>query len=405
MNWLWAWLSGWVEVRLTGAEPERTLRKLSERITVSQIRWENDLTVRFSILRKDWTDLQSIPDDGDRFVRLSLHGLPALAGICFAHPIIVASVCLTVLATWVLPGRIFFVCVEGNQQISAEQILEQAEVCGLYFGADRDTLRSEQIKNQLLSQMPELSWVGVNTRGCTATITVQERQTEEISQSSPPGNIVAVRDALLTSVTATAGNPLVASGDAVRKGDTLISGCTDLGFCTHIKAAQGEVYGVTQHEIHAIVPDQSEYRGAVLATTKKYAMIIGKKRINFYSDSGILHTGCGKMTKIRYLRLPGGWTLPVALVTEHYTCYETSVSARWESAVQEELRGISRKLLTDSMIAGQIRSSWEQLFHEDGQYRLVTQYECHEMIGRYSSVIFTEGDTQNDGENGERGAG
>ena len=210
---------------------------------------------------------------------------------------------------------------------------------------------------------------------------------------------------MITAITATAGNSLVDIGAAVKKGDVLISGYTDLGFCTHVEAAEGEVYGITQREIEAVMPEETRYRGDQKGSEEKYSLIIGKKRINFYSDSGILHTGCGKMTKIRYLCLPGGWTLPIALVVETYSFYDDSVSVRWEATAQDTLSEISRRFLLDSMTAGKIRSSLECPSHGNGVYRLVTQYECHEMIGRYSSVIFTEGDTQNDGENGERGAG
>ena len=406
MNRIWLWLSGWVEVRLTSAEPACALRRLAEKFTLTDIVWEDELTVRFSVLRKEWAFICALAKAGtDRYELLSIRGLPLLLRKGFAYPLICTAIGLAIFATWYIPGRILFVQVEGNRNLSAEQILEGAENCGLCFGTERETLRSEQIKNHLLEQMPELCWVGVNTVGCRAVITVQERQQEQMGESVLPGNIVAGCDAMITAITATAGNSLVDIGAAVKKGDVLISGYTDLGFCTHVEAAEGEVYGITQREIEAVMPEETRYRGDQKGSEEKYSLIIGKKRINFYSDSGILHTGCGKMTKIRYLCLPGGWTLPIALVVETYSFYDDSVSVRWEATAQDTLREISRRFLLDSMTAGQIRSSLECPSHENGVYRLVSQYECHEMIGRYSSVIFTEGDTQNDGENGERGAG
>jgi similar to stage IV sporulation protein len=395
-----------VEVRLTSAEPERALRRLAEKFTLSGIVWEDDLTVRFAVLRKEWTLISALAENGtDRYEFVSIRGLPFLLRKCFAYPVICAVIGLTLFATWYIPGRIFFIQVEGNRHISTEQILECAETCGLCFGSAREALRSEQIKNQLLERMPELSWVGVNTVGCRAVITVQERQVEQMGESPLPGNIVAGCDAVITSVTATAGNTLVDIGAAVKRGDVLITGYTDLGFCTHVEAAEGEVYGITQHEIDAVMPEETLNRGEQNGSEEKYSLIIGKKRINFYSDSGILHTGCGKMTKIRYLCLPGGWSLPIALVIETYSFYDDTVSVRWEATAQDTLCEVSRKFLMDSMTAGQIRSSQDEFVHENGVYRQLTQYECHEMIGRFSSVIFTEGDTQNDGENGERGAG
>ena len=55
--------------------------------------------------------------------------------------------------------------------------------------------------------------------------------------------------------------------------------------------------------------------------SKKYAVIIGKKRINFYKGSGISDTSCDKMYLENYVTLPGGFILPIAIATEVWTQY------------------------------------------------------------------------------------
>ena len=401
MNRIWQWITGGVRLRLTSADPERMLRMISEQIPVCDLVWESGMEVCFCVLRGHLPKVQKIANRSDtRLEVVNCTGLPVVIRSCVRYPVICAAVAVLLAATIGLPGRILFIQVEGNQDIPDSLILERAADCGLHFGADRSELRSEQIKNRLLSSLPELSWVGVNTQGCVATIRIQERQMEPESDTPVPGNIVASEDAVVLRVTATAGNTLCAPGDAVRKGQILISGYTDLGLCTHVEAAEGEVFGLTSHTITAVIPEKQWSRDENGAVVKKYSVIFGKKRINFYSNSGILHTGCGKMTKIRYLRLPGGWTLPIALVTQIVTISELSETERFLPEAEEGLRQVSQRTVAQDMAAGQIISAREESLDGGGRCGIRTVYSCEEMIGRRRSGIFTEGDTTYDGENG-----
>lgn len=406
MTELWWLMIGSIRVRLTGADPERTLRMLTRMHRLEGIDRSSDLTVEFTAAQWDWKDIEDTAKrNGDKVVILFRRGLPKLLRSWLEVPVITVTILLLLGASVWLPSRILFIQIEGNETVPARLILEQAEQCGLYFGSSRGNLRSEQIKNRLLEFVPELSWVGVNTSGCVATISLKERQTEPDAEKSVPGNIVAAVDAVITEITATAGTAMCAPGDAVKSGQVLISGYTDLGLCTHVETAEGEVYGLTRRESEAVIPESTLIPGDETVTVKKYSLLFGKKRINLYSDSGILHTGCGKMTQIRYLRLPGGWTLPVALIEETYTVSELRESGRWEQSAREALTAGAQAQIKQAMIAGQILGMESEFDSGDGGYRLKALYECREMIGKRSSGILTEGDAQDDGENGERGAG
>lgn len=402
---LWWKIGGSIRLELTGADVERTLGDLSARIRLEDIQWGSALTVEFTVPRWERVRVEAAAKrNGDKVRVVSRDGLPELLRSWLDAPVILAAVVILIAASLWLPSRVLFIRVEGNGTIPERQILEQAEGCGLYFGASRASLRSEQIKNRLLEAMPELSWVGVNTSGCVATISVRERQMEPEPQTLLPGSIVAVADAVVTELTATAGTPVVKVGEAVTAGQVLISGYTDLGLCTHVEAAQGEIYGLTRRETDVVIPAKTLVPGSEAETVKKYGLIIGKKRINFDSDSGILYAGCGKMTQIKVLRLPGGWELPVALVVETYSVTKQTEATRWEQSALETLENMSRAQTLQAMTAGQILREETAFISEDGVHRLTGLYECREMIGRRGSGILTEGD-EYDGENSERGAG
>ncbi len=404
MRELWWLIRGSVRLRLTAADPERTLRKLMEKHRLEDVRRVSHLAVEFTVSVDKLNSVTAIGERyGDRVEILERRGFPQIVENWISYPVICLMIGVLIWASLWLPTRILFFRVEGNESIPQQKILEEASACGLYFGASRADVRSEQLKNRLLETFPELSWVGVNTSGSVATITVQERQREPEGKALLPGNIVASIDGLVTALTATTGTPMCSVGEGVRAGQTLISGYTDLGLCTHVEAAQGEIYALTERQIAALLPRETTALREEPETVKKYSLLIGKKRINFYSDSGILYTGCGKMTKIRVLTLPGGWTLPVALIEEIYEVSQTVSTERRPEDAETMLEAAARRELEQQMIAGQIREA-ETVFSEEDGFRLTMLCRCHEMIGRRSSGIMTEGDT-NDGENGERGTG
>lgn len=390
---LWWRFGGAVRLRLTGADPERTLRNLAREVRLENIDRASALVMEFTVPRWELPRAEAAAKrSGDKLEILGKEGLPELLRSWIRCPLVVLTVLALLGATALVPSRILFIRVEGNSEIPTRLILEQAERCGLGFFTSRGELRSEQIKNRLLEAVPELSWVGVNTSGCVATISVKERQIQPTAEEQTPGNIVAVTDAVVTQLTATAGTPLCAVGDGVKAGQVLISGYTDLGLCTQVEAAEGEVYGLTRRKTEAVIPQTTLVPGEEGTVVKKYSLLIGKKRIKFDSDSGILYTGCGKMTQIEYLRLPGGWELPVAIVVETYTVTELTEALRWEVTANEVLETVSRGQVKQAMTAGEILQTETSFASGDGLFRLTGLYQCREMIGRRSSGILTEGD-------------
>ena len=277
MRELWWLIRGSVRLRLTGADPERSLRLLSRSMRLENVVRNSVLEVEFTVSAGDLKRVYSVARRcGDRAELLERRGVPRTVEKWMHCPVICFTVLLLIMTSLWLPGRVLFVRVEGNEAVPVRRILEEASACGLHFGAARSWVRSEQVKNRLLEAIPELSWVGVNTSGCVASVAVRERQRSREPETDTPGNIVAAVDGLVTSVTATAGTPLCAADDAVRAGQTLISGYTDLGLCTHVEAAQGEVFALTERRISAVLPRMTRIPLETASTVKIYSLLLGQ---------------------------------------------------------------------------------------------------------------------------------
>ncbi|MBR7178499.1 MAG: sporulation protein YqfD [Oscillospiraceae bacterium] len=362
---------------------------------LEQIAFEDDLTARFTVSKADLKRLHVRA--GDTLELIQSGGMPDLFSALRRWRLLSFTVLFLGACSLYLSGRILFISVEGNGNVPARLILERAEECGVYFGASGRALRSEQVKNNLLWAIPELRWAGVNLQGCSAVITVAERDSGAMEERGA-GDLVASVDAMVTAVLPQAGTASVVPGQAVRKGDILISGATDVGLCTRIDRAAGEVYGLTRRELTAVLPQNSLQRVPTGESIRKFSLRIGKKSVNFSNDSGILHGTCVKMRTVNYLTLPGGFRLPVALVTDTYFLSETEEAERedTEALLSRELRGHVQRRMTAGIIHRE-----ERRF--DGG-KLTAVYECQEMIGVFRPGIYTEGDW-NDRQNRERGAG
>lgn len=399
---LWERMTGWISLEMTSADPERSLRRLTDAgLRLQQVLRKSELLLVFRIRRTDLAAVSKIcSKNGDQLRVLGIHGAYYKIKAWRRHPVLLAAVFFVILATWFLPSRVLFIQVQGNESVATNLILETAAEFGVHFGASRRDVRSERVKNELLGAMPELEWVGVNTSGCVATITVRERDPEPEETTAAPGNVVASCDGVIESITLVRGNLLCQVGQAVRAGQVLVSGYSDLGICTHIMEAEAEVYALTAHEITAVLPQQTLVRGQQQEQIKKYSLIFGKNRINLYSSSGILLPTYGKMTQVKELTLPGGLVLPVRLVIETYTGSELTAADREETQAAAVLAERAESTLRGHMLAGQITAKITALSLEQGVWRFTGRYGCREMIARQQSGVFIEGDAKDDGETG-----
>ena len=168
----------------------------------------------------------------------------------------------------------------------------------------------------------------------------------------------------------------------MKAGQVLISGYTDCGICIQATRAEGEIYAQTSRSFAAVTPVKWTARGEQTAVRRKYSLILGKKRINLWKDSGILQGSCDRMDRRYELTLPGGFRLPVTLCVEEYTFYDWERMTLEPEAAEAALSRFAQSALTQQMVAGRIISREESVTQSEDKYLLEGTYACVEMIGR-----------------------
>lgn len=376
---------GMIELELTSAAPENTMAAIAvENIPVLYSKKKNDLTYQFTVQQKSYSKLCRIINlRGDHLEIIQRKGLFwYLIAFRYRPVLLLAFIFLTAISTF-LPTRILFVSVEGNDGIPAQHILAAAEKCGVEFGTSRKLVRSEKVKNALIAAVPELQWVGINTSGCNATISVRERTVEKNQNKEyQVSNLIADLDGYILSTNITAGTGCVYPGNSVTEGEILISGYTDCGICLQATRAEGEIFAQTKRNLSSVMP--ANYSMAERMEKKAFcvSLLFGKKRINLWKDSRILTTLCDRMYEEYYVSLPGGFQLPIAICVDRYRFYEIQESLETEQFAFKQLQHFSDDYLNRQMLSGQIVTKQQQFFSEDDLYLLNSKYVCTEMIGK-----------------------
>lgn len=377
-------LSGSVHIELVSADIPGLLSQISgNNISATNLQSVDEMTVHANILREDYKRLCTITEHrGDKLNVIRKEGIYWKSKDLVQRSVLLTALSLLLLFALVLPSRILFVRVQGNSLVPSKLIIDTADECGISFFASRRKVRSEKVKNALVEKIPELQWVGVNTAGCVATINVTEKtvskQPEETS--GRVSSIVASRDGVIGSLTVKHGNQLCQVGQAVKAGQTLVSGYTDCGIMIKATRSDAEIYAQTFRELQVVAPVIAKKRDTYTDQKKKFSIIFGKKLIKLYNDSGISDTTCVKIYDEIKITLPGGFQLPVSLIRETVKEYDFSAAEQTDDFNWLEENAI--RYLQSQMIAGRILDQDIKMQLQDDICSLHGQFACYEMIAQ-----------------------
>lgn len=393
---VWNSLAGMVRVRITSACVETALLELNTHgIVVMNLVKIDELSATAQIMRRDYRRARKlarqkgceIDVEEKKGVYWSLKGF-------VRRPVLIAGLSVLFIMSLYLPTRVLFVTVRGNSVVPSRLIVEKASECGIGFGASRREVRSERMKNALLQSLPQLQWAGVNTYGCVAVISVEERTRQNTEKSGIEVNsIVAARDGVIEELTVLRGNALCKVGQAVKRGQLLVSAYTDCGLSIRAEAAQAEIRARTMRSHCSLTLCTSAQRRKTLEEETYYSIKVGKNIINLCKGSGISDPTCVNMYEEIPLMLPGGFQLPVSVLKKRIIYREISSVTELDPQPYEWICDQAKEYLCEQMIAGQVLHCLDSIRIGENVCRYDGVYACSEQIGQ----IFYERKMQKNG--------
>lgn len=380
-------LRGQVTGRVESGFPERVLNLCAEYgVRFWDLRWESAAAFTFTLTRRDWKRLRRLTARLDcDLTAVGWRGTPFFLGRMRRRYGLWITFGLCALALFLGSFYLWDIEIQGNERVPDHVILRALEDHGVGFGAFGYGVNSPTLRNDLLLDVPELSYIAVNVRGCRAYVQVRERvQPPEIISKQRPGNTVAAKDALVTAIWPLDGEKQVLPGTMVKAGQLLISGVVDSGYGgVRYLRGMGEVTGRTWYTLRCKVPltvEKKEYTGR---TWTRRALLFGKNRVNLAFGSSISGDTCDKIVHWKQWTLPGDIPLPVTGVTETQREYARVPDRR----SREEAMALADIVLTRRL--AQCLDGGEVLRREltcaaAGDMLLVTlTAECEEEIGKF----------------------
>lgn len=387
MDRLWHLAEGKVRLRVESAFPERVMNLMSSHgLRFWDVRWRSALAFSCTVSRRDCRRLRELTEKlGCAVTVESRRGAPYFARRFRRRFALLASLALAVTALALGSLCIWDFEIEGETAVSDEELLRTLSRYGVRLGAFGLSIDSEELRNHVLLDLPELSWIAVNVSGFKARVQVRPRQrTPEIVDAETPVNIVARRDGVVQKIEPLGGEAVVLPGATVKEGDLLISGASDRGGAeVQLLAAMGRVEARTWYALTAELPLTVREKRYTGEERSSLSLCFGSRLIKIFGGGSYCKGEYDTITTRTKWDLFGLLSLPVSTVRQRQRLYETEErtlsAAEAKAAGEELLRAYLATLLGEGgSVLAQLCTAEER----GGMLRLTLRAECLEQIGR-----------------------
>lgn len=186
---------------------------------------------------------------------------------------------------------IWLIDINGNSSITDETILAFLEEKNSAFGTKKEDIDCEKLEEDIRSRYADVIWASVRLSGTKMTIDIQENLLESKnhmeSKEAMDGayDIVAEKDAVISSIITRKGTPGVKAGDEVKAGDVLVSSRLDIyndsqEIINYVyTCSDADIYGHTTYTYEDTFPMEFTQKVKTGETAFGYELFLGSYKI------------------------------------------------------------------------------------------------------------------------------
>lgn len=277
--------------------------------------------------------------------------------------------------------------ISGNKAVSSEEIMATLANSGLKTGTLRTAHDARKIEWNIMNDNKEIAWATVNIQGCCVNVVVSEtrREAEMKYDDDKPVNIIAAKYGVIRKMDVFDGQGVVKVGDAVMKGDLLVSAAfEDRHGKLTLKHSRAKILAETDYEITAEFPlEQTVETTEGVKKTVKEIVILGKS-ISLGSSRGCEELPAEKEEKELYFL----WIrLPIKeLCTKYFTVKRNTITYTTEQAKDGAFQLLEQRE-TEEMNEMEIISRTVQEKIADGKYIITATYDCIMNIAQEQDIL------------------
>lgn len=277
--------------------------------------------------------------------------------------------------------------ISGNKAVSSEEIMATLANSGLKTGTLRTAHDARKIEWNIMNDNKEIAWATVNIQGCCVNVVVSEtrREAEMKYDDDKPVNIIAAKYGVIRKMDVFDGQGVVKVGDAVMKGDLLVSATfEDRHGKLTLKHSRARVMAETDYEITVEFPLEQviETTGGVKKSVKGIE-IMGLS-IPLGSSRGCEELPAEKEEKELYFL----WIiLPVKeICTKYYAVKQNTITYTAEQAKGGAFQLLEQKEAEEmSNMEIILRKTEEKI--ANGKYIIRASYDCIMDIAEEQDIL------------------
>lgn len=380
---------GCLRITVSGRFPERFLNMCAaNNVTIWNTRRRGE-NIECTVFARDYKKIRHFRKKCGVLPRIkSKHGLPFIRYRYRRRKGVLCGAALCALYLAVMPNFLWSIDVQGNSRVSADEITAALQKIGVEVGVPLDGIDVDNMRQQLILELPELSWAAINLSGTKATVDVREKLDVAPSEDKLPCNLTAARDGRIISVKVSAGSAAVKVGDAVTAGDPLVMGTVEYksGY-TAFRHSAGEIIAETNRRITVSVPLSETLPLQTGRVRQKSVLQLFWFKIPLYLGSEqYSYVASAEQNPL----ILSGERLPMSLTTATFAEVTDCPVNRTEEQAQELALQRLEQRESDDLEGTQVAERSVKTECIDGQLVLTADYICRENIAKVEYIEFSE---------------
>lgn len=324
------WFSGYAKFTAKGKFPERLLNMtMKNGIRLWGMRSDSNSLIAY-VSAREYKLLRPFA----KRCELTMHctkkgGLPFIISQYKIRSGLVVGAVLYIAISIILSGFIWNINIDTSGSISEYELREELRSLGLYEGAKISNINIQDIEQKATMDMDNIAWISINITGTLVNVELSPRVDKKTPTDKTPSNIIASSDGVITGIEAGEGKPYVEIGEAVVKGQMLVSGILEYdigGF--KLKHSDAKIYAQTKKTLSVSVPLKETIlkRTDLTAYKKSLSLLWCSFPISIYgTPNGYISTNISNKNVELF-----NTQLPIKITTESYNIYENIEVTRTE---------------------------------------------------------------------------
>lgn len=380
---------GYVKIKVDRDGAERFLNLCSfNKIAVWDIKnSSNGFFVNLKI--KDYKKLRKLRKTikfPPKFKIYKKYGLPFILKSYEKRKGIAVGIILSLLLLNLLSNYIWDIKVIGNEQIPTSKIIAVCEELGVKKGIRKRALDTYNLKPSFILKCDGIAWCSFNVEGSVLTVDISEAKDSSKDKDTIPSNIIATADGVIISAEISKGTRLVENGQAIRRGDLLVSGAINYGEKTDFIKSEGIIIAETDRIFTKTVP--FKFKKNILTGKERTLKVLDFFNIKIPLFLGNVRFNSQEETESKSVKMFGR-ELPISITSKTFNeLNEIEIQRTEEEAINQALCEIACEIKNLPIKKVEIVDFIYE--KKSNSLEVCLKIKCYEDIGKEEKIIFNK---------------